>query len=158
MIGLPRELIAVVLVVIFAWGAGVYWESGRARHAAELIAASQAEKDATASMAYAKAVEQRSAAERAAQDANRRIVDDLTPKLAASRSDAARLAKLLSDALQAHRGPEPAAPDQPGTADPTGIPGSESQARIDTLADAFAACQRDSDRLSALQAEVKSQL
>ena len=154
------------LVALLVLGAmfymGVHWQGGRDADKAAKIAATQAQRDAAASAAFTLEVKRVQAAEQAATEANRRIYADLEPKLAAATADGARLARLLHEALARPSSGAPAtAPDRPGAANPSGVPGSvqtDGGPIERALADVLATCGRDSARLTALQAEVQGQM
>ena len=154
--------LAAMLVLAGIFYAGAHWQHGRDEAKAAKVAAVQAQRDAIAAAAYAKAVQDRDAAEKSATEANRRIYADLEPRLAASLADGKRLARLLHDALsRASSGPEPAHPDQPGAADAPGVPASQGTIAGDierATGEAFAACERDSLRLTALQGQIRGQM
>ena len=141
--------------------AGAHWQSGRDAAKAAVVAARQAERDAVAADAYAKATNATLQAERAAQAVNWRIENELEPKLAASTADAARLARRLRDALAARPGggAVPEGADNPQSAGTSGVPSGTGTAGIEAAtADALASCTRDSARLTALQSEIRGQL
>ena len=147
----------LVLGAMFYMGA--HWQGGRDAAKEAVIAAAQAQRDAIAATAYAKAVQDRDAAEKAATEANRRIYADLEPKLANAAADGARLARLLHEALASPGSGAPAtAPDQSAAHDASGVASSDPGTVERLTADAFSACERDSTRLTALQAEVRGQL
>ena len=151
------------LVALLVLGAmfymGAHWQGGRDAAKEAVIAAAQAQRDAIAATAYDKAVQDRDAAEKAATEANRRIYADLEPKLANAAADGARLARLLHEALASPGSGAPAThPDQPPASNPSGVAGSDPGAIERLTADAFAACERDAGRLTALQDEIRPQL
>lgn len=157
------KYLAGLLVIAALFGAGAHWQAGRDEVKAGKVAERQAQRDAIAAATYAKAVQERDEAERAASAANARIYADLEPKLAASVADGARLARLLHDALAAAPSGSagPSVPSQPPAPEPSGVPAGVpaiSGPIERATADVFAACARDSARLTALQAEVSGQI
>lgn len=157
------KYLAGLLVLGGIFAAGAHWQSGRDVAKAARVAATQATRDAIAAATFQTEVSKRETAEQNARDANERIYDDLQPKLDAAAADSTRLARLLHNAISAsaRRDAADKAPDHAGTPDTTGVPDSTQTLAGPVeraAADAFAACDRDSMRLAALQAEVRAQL
>jgi hypothetical protein len=161
-----RELaISGVLGLSGGWIAGAYVRGVKADKDIAAITVAQARIDVAAAAELVAETNRRQKAEQENRDANLKIYTVLEPQLAAAADDAKRLARQLRDALAAagaaRRDAAAAHADQPGAADGAGVPGDQGEIAgpIErATADALAACQRDSDRLAALQAEVRGQL